>query len=648
MIPVEDGTKGDAQTPTQHATIDTSARNVGTTITQHQSAQKCEFDRWFLRPKYVRDFVWTEQDLDPRPTLAFVSLHLPPVPTPPANELTNSTALRTIQNHSSLFSIVTPINVDRFEQLLSTHPNKPFILSICRALREGFWPWADTSNPDLPTTWDNSFRPIKEQRHREFVRDQCLNEVQIGQFSPSFGRDLLPGMYSMPIGVVPKPHSDRFRLVVDQSAEPHSQNSMIPKSEASIWLDSMHDLGHILRSVRASHPDQRLVMWKSDVTHAYCLMPMHPLWQIRQVMTINGLHHVNRCNHFGNRAAGRVWGSFFALVLWIAICLINIEDLLAYVDDTFSWDFEDCLDWYDPYHKCLPSKQVRLLLLWDDLGIPHEDAKQVFGSPLTIIGFDVDPNAMTITMPLRACTDLVQTIHAFAKHGQRCSLHDFQSLAGWLNWALNAYPLLRPALSTLYHKISGKSSAHQLIWVSTSLCRELLWFVDHVVVSDGVHFLKSVEWNPESANFVFFTDACPLGLAFWSPNLLQGFQCANDPNPHNIFFLEAYAVLSAVHHVVHNIFPLPRCLLVYTDSSNTVDLFNTLHASPDYNPILITTVDLLLSSDISLRVLHVPGHDNVIADALSCFENARAFSAAPTLSITTFLPPQLSLGAPTK
>jgi hypothetical protein len=423
---------------------------------------------------------------------------------------------------------------------------------------------------------------------------------------------------------------------------------MIPKAEASIRLDNIHDLGRILRSVRASHPDHKLVMWKSDVTRAYRLMPMHPLWQIRQVMTVDGFRHVNRCNHFGNRAAGRVWGSFFALVLWIAICLIKIEDLLAYVDDTFSWDFEDNLEWYDPYHKCLPSKQVRLLLLWDDLGIPHEEAKQVFGSPLTVIGFDVDPNLMTVSMPLQARSDLVSTIRAFAKPGQRRSLHDFQSLAGWINWALNVYPLLRPALSTLYRKISGKSNAHQLIWVSTLLCHELLWFVDHVVISDGVHFLHSVEWNPESADLVFFTDACPLGLAFWSPSLSQGFQCSNVNNDLNIFFLEAYAVTSAIFHVVHNVFPLPHRLVIYTDSSNTVDLFNTLHASPGYNPILITAVDLLLSSHISLRVLHIPGHENVVADALVRFQNGRAISAAPTLSITNFLPPHLSLGASTQ
>ncbi|KAJ7856970.1 hypothetical protein B0H14DRAFT_2752076 [Mycena olivaceomarginata] len=45
------------------------------------------------------------------------------------------------------------------------------------------------------------------------VRDQCDAEISLGQFSPVFGPDLLPGMYSEPIQAVPKPQSEKLRLV---------------------------------------------------------------------------------------------------------------------------------------------------------------------------------------------------------------------------------------------------------------------------------------------------------------------------------------------------------------------------------------------------------------------------------------------------
>jgi hypothetical protein len=452
-------------------------------------------------------------------------------------------------------------------------------------------------------------------------------------------------MYSTPIGVVPKPHSTKFRMVVDQSAEPHSQNSMIPRGEGAIKLDNMHDLGSILLRVHRLTKRARLLVWKSDVSRAYRLMPMHPLWQIKQVATIDGHRHVNRCNHFGNRAAGRVWGTFMSLVLWIAAVRRSIEDLLAYVDDVFSWEFADRLIRYSPYNKLMPAKQVRLLKFWDELGIPHEERKQEFGTTLTIIGFDVDPNALTITMPFQARTDLVTALRSFAHPGSRRSLHDFQSIAGWVNWSLNSFPLLRPGLSVLYAKMAGKSNSHQLIWVSVALCRELLWLADHIEKSDGVHLLQSVEWMPDEADLSCFSDACPTGMAFWFPSLSLGFQCHVDDPRAFIFFFEAYAVLSALSHLAFSLTPRPRRAVVYTDNTNTVDMFNTLHALPQYNPILLTAVDILQDTRLPFHVLHVSGRRNIVADALSRFDNHRASLASPGISVRSFTPPRLTLGA---
>src|SRR5882762_2791238 len=131
-----------------------------------------------------------------------------------------------------------------------------------------------------------------------------------------------------------------------------------------------------------------------------------------------------------------------------------------------------------------------------------------------IIGFDVDPNTMTITMPDVARSDLLNTLRDFAHPGQHRPLREYQRLAGlgWINWALNAYPLLRPGLSLLYHKMSGKTNAHQLIWVSVSLCRELTWFASRMEQSDGVHMMSSREWGRNDADISLFCDACPAGM----------------------------------------------------------------------------------------------------------------------------------------
>jgi hypothetical protein len=53
------------------------------------------------------------------------------------------------------------------------------------------------------------------------------------------------------------------------------------------------------------------------------------------------------------------------------------------------------------------NAQVRLLELWDEIGLPYEDKKQELGPILRIIGFDVDPNAMTVTIPHEARSDFL-------------------------------------------------------------------------------------------------------------------------------------------------------------------------------------------------------------------------------------------------
>ena len=99
------------------------------------------------------------------------------------------------------------------------------------------------------------------------------------------------------------------------------------------------------------------------------------------------MQHVDHNNNFGNRGAGGLWGSFMGLTLWIAIHVKHLHDLLIYVDDMFSHELKENMSWYVPYHKLLPTKQAWLLELWDELGVPHDKLKQVYGPTLTSLDF---------------------------------------------------------------------------------------------------------------------------------------------------------------------------------------------------------------------------------------------------------------------
>ena len=66
---------------------------------------------------------------------------------------------------------------------------------------------------------------------------------------------------------------------------------------------------------------------------------------------------------------------------------------------------------YEPFNKHMPKDQVTLLNLWTELGIPFKEKKQVFGTPLTVIGINVNPNNLTYTLPEKAKSDLLSHCH---------------------------------------------------------------------------------------------------------------------------------------------------------------------------------------------------------------------------------------------
>jgi len=151
--------------------------------------------------------------------------------------------------------------------------------------------------------------------------------------------------------------------------------------------------------------------------------------------------------------------------MWIAKKVRMILDLWIYMDDLFGIDDEGNLTWYVKYNREMPMNQVKLLMLWDKLVIPHEPHKQLFGERLMIIGIEVNVNSLT---PLNNLLDKLHKFTAWSKTkcGTSWTLCCWQKVAGWLNWSFNVFPHIQPALNTFYPKITGKDQAMMKIWVT--------------------------------------------------------------------------------------------------------------------------------------------------------------------------------------
>ena len=118
-----------------------------------------------------------------------------------------------------------------------------------------------------------------------------------------------------------------------------------------------------------------------------------------------------------------------------------------------------------------------------------------------------------------------------------------------------------------------------------------------------MYLLCSLDWNQDDADLVIYCDACLEGMGYWYPFISEP-TAYYSPIPHNIpslyiFYYEALCILSALLHGSY-ILPSLSQILIYSDNTNTVDIFHTLHALPAYNYILQLAVDVLLETDYQL------------------------------------------------
>ena len=121
----------------------------------------------------------------------------------------------------------------------------------------------------------------------------------------------------------------------------------------------------------------------------------------------------------------------------------------------------------------MPTKQVQLLKLWDELGIPHEEDKQLSGPSLPILGYDVDANKMTVKVPDKKKEKVVQLLRSNAKVGKPYTINELQSAAGSVSSALSLYPEIRPSLGVLFDEMAKQKPGARKLTVTKDVAHTL-------------------------------------------------------------------------------------------------------------------------------------------------------------------------------
>src|SRR5260370_6255340 len=129
------------------------------------------------------------------------------------------------------------------------------------------------------------------------------------------------------------------------------------------------------------------------------------------------------------------------------------------------------------------------------------------------------------------------------------------------------------------------------------------------MISCGLWILVEETWDADEADIQIWGDASKSSLAFWATSLKVAFigdTVIKKVVPFNIFYNEALTILAALEWS-SSLDPIPRQVAIHTDSTNSLNIFNSLHASEVYNPILMSAITIQIDSQIDLSLPH-PGH----------------------------------------
>ena len=546
------------------------------------------------------------------------TVKIPPIPGVPDHDYAHKAVTDTLSKHEDLFQVVTPIRPKELNTMLRSHPNRNFVKSLIDGFKNGFWPGANTSrmNSSRPMDLDPVARRPKVPEQVGFLRAQRKDEISKRRYSKSFGTKLLPGMVCTPVFTKPKPGPKKFRLINNHSAGDPSLNSMIGDNATYVQLDTLTHLAASLRRAITRHGKTPAYLFTSDVAEAYRLIPIHPRWQVRQVNRIDGELYVNRNAVFGNRGSGRLFCLFFAAVIWCAKNVLGLEDIFHYVDDSFSYDFDESLVLYPPYNQRMPKKQVALLSLFDRLGIPHEEKKQKFGKDLEIIGFVVSLTDLTISLPEGKLVHLRKMIRTFVKERAQ-PLKEWWELLGVANYALQVAPKLKPALYSSFDAISGKKKPSEKVHLSNEIIADLEWFSQQLGKAKPIRIMDGGPWEKSQADLVLHCGLSDGAARIMCParNISFDTPLSSDPGP--VECPEARCILLALQWATRRR-PPPIRLIIVSPFQRVPHLFNKLEA-PDgaHKKVLFEAIQFMVAYGTDLKVdcdphlvMTTPTHDS--------------------------------------
>ena len=511
--------------------------------------------------------------------------------------------------------VTTPINIDVLERELSGHPDRNFVDTLINCLRYGTH--VGYTGPNKPRVSRNL---ISANQHPDIVTSNLYKEISLGCVAGPFISSPLPNLQCHPLGVVPKKHSSEWRTIYHLSyPEGDSINNHIPKDPYALQYVRVDDAIRILKFLGPGS-----FMAKTDLKSAFRLIPIHPdNWPLLGIYW-QKQYYVDLYLPFGLRSTPFLFNQLSDALEWVLKHNYGLQRVLHILDDFFI---------AEPAHlQCLASFST-LLRFFMSVHAPVLTSKTLGPSQvLEFMGIELDSTRMEARLPADKLQCTRDLLHSFTT---RCSVRlvELQSLISTLQFACKVVVPGRTFLQRMINLTRGVPSRFHHIRLNKEFFKDLSMWKAFLAGWNGHSFFLDTTVTP-SPDLELYTDASGsvgFGAYFngqWFQDRWPPHMQLNRARGISIEWQELFPIVVACA-IWFPHFSGKR-IQFWCDNESVVAIINSGHSkAPRIMDLLRFLILISMKHNFFIRARHVPGVSNEIADALSRFQDARFWSAAP-------------------
>ena len=518
----------------------------------------------------------------------------------------------------------SPLRWTSWAECLAAHPDQEYANYIVQGIQSGFRLGFDYSGHSCKRATRNMGSALERP---EVVGDYLAEECSLGRVVGPLDPGLYPTVQVSRFGVIPKSDTGKYRLIVDLSSpDGRSVNDGI---ESDLCTLSYIKVDDAVRAVQEKGRGARLA--KVDVRSAYRIVPVHPEDRWLLGMMWEGALYIDTVLPFGLRSSAKIFNAIADAVEWFA-GRQGVRSLFHYLDDFLivgEHETEEC-----GIHLTM------LLTIFDYLDIPVAVEKTEGPTTrLIFLGIELDTEEMTLRLPEKKLRKL-QTLIAEWLGRKSCRKRDLQSLAGKLQHACKVVRPGRTFLRRVFSLLKGTSKKHHHIRLGEAFRSDLLWWHTFLASWNGVAMMPS----PPARGMEVSTDASgSVGCgAWWSPHWLQRKWCQGG-HVADLPITQKEVLPVVLGCAVWGPRWFGARVTVHCDNEAAVTVLNSGYSQdPQIMHMLRCLFFIKAHFQIELRVAHIRGAVNVVADAISRDNLGILFSQVPPPDpAPTPIPPRL-------